>query len=55
MNNVNANSVIRQFVTLLLVDVLDRTVFDYYTKKITVMKSIFIFVIAELNRCSSYS
>lgn len=55
MDNVNANSVIRQFVSLLPVNVLDPTVFDYYTKKLTVMKSIFIFVAAQLNHWSSYS
>jgi len=55
MDNVNANSVIRQFVSLLPVNVLDPTVFDYYTKKLTVMKSIFIFVVAQLSCWSSYS
>lgn len=55
MDNVNANSVIRQFLSLLPINVLDKTVFDYYTKKLTVMKSVFIFVAAQLNRWSSYS
>ncbi|WP_151738064.1 IS4 family transposase, partial [Paenibacillus tengchongensis] len=54
MDNVNANSVIRQFLSLLPVHVLERTVFDYYTKKLTVMKSIFIFVAAQMNQWSSY-
>lgn len=55
MDNVKANSVIRQFLSLLPVNVLDPTVFDYYTKKLTVMKSIFIFVTAQLNVWSSYN
>lgn len=55
MDNVKANSVIRQFLSLLPVNVLDPTVFDYYTKKLTVMKSIFIFVTAQLNAWSSYN
>lgn len=55
MDNVKANSVIRQFLSLLPIHVLDRTVFDYYTKKLTVMKTIFIFVTAQMNHWSSYS
>ncbi|WNS43685.1 IS4 family transposase [Paenibacillus sp. MMS20-IR301] len=55
MDNVKANSVIRQFLSLLPVNALDPTVFDYYTKKLTVMKSILIFVSAQLNRWGSYS
>ncbi|WP_090711217.1 hypothetical protein [Paenibacillus typhae] len=55
MDNVNPNSVIRHFVSLLPVNVLEPTLFDYYIKKLTVMKSIFIFVAAQLNRWSSYS
>lgn len=55
MDNVNVNSVIRQFLSLLPVNVLDRTLFDHYTKKLTVMKAVFIFVVAQMNRWSSYS
>ncbi|WP_060818746.1 IS4 family transposase [Paenibacillus riograndensis] len=55
MDNVNVNSVVRQFLSLLPVNVLDRTLFDHYTKKLTVMKTVFIFVVAQMNQWSSYS
>lgn len=55
MDNVNANSVVRQFLSLLPVNVMERTLFDHYTKKLTVMKSVFIFIVAQMNHWSSYS
>ncbi|MHA6534804.1 IS4 family transposase [Paenibacillus sp. BAC0078] len=55
MDNVNVNSVLRQFLSLLPVNALERTLFDHYTKKLTVMKTVFIFVVAQMYRWSSYS
>ncbi|MFD2334707.1 IS4/IS5 family transposase, partial [Cohnella sp. GCM10020058] len=54
MDNNTQTSVIRQWLSLLPINVLERTVFDRYAKKLTIMKSIVIFLAAQLNRWSSY-
>jgi Transposase DDE domain. len=54
MDNNNHISVIRQWLSLLPINVLDRTLFDRYAKKLTIMKTILIFLAAQLNRWSSY-
>ncbi|OXS52079.1 hypothetical protein B1A99_35025 [Cohnella sp. CIP 111063] len=55
MDNVNARSVIRQMFSLLPICVHERLLFDHYTKKLTTMKAIFVFIAAQLNHWSSYS
>lgn len=55
MDNVKAQSTLRQLFSLLPIDVQERLVFDHYTKKLTIMKSIFVFIAAQLNQWSSYA
>ena len=55
MDNVNPITVIRQLVSFLPIDLHDRLLFDRYTKKLTTMKAILLFLVAQLNKWSSYS
>lgn len=54
MDNINQISVIRQWLSLLPINVFDRTLFDRYAKKLTITKTILIFLAAQLNRWASY-
>ena len=55
MDNHNVKSVIRQLFSLLPVDSEVRLLSDHYTKKLTTMKAILVFITAQLNQWSSYS
>jgi hypothetical protein len=55
MDNVKTKTVIRQLFSLLPVDMHERLLFDHYTKKLTTMKAIVLFIVAQLKRWSSYS
>ncbi|WP_213510983.1 hypothetical protein [Paenibacillus macerans] len=54
MDNVKAKTVIRQLISLLPIDVHQRLLFDHYTKKLTTMKAIMLFINAQLKQWSSY-
>lgn len=54
MDNVNTKTVIRQLFSLLPVDLHERLLFDHYTKKLTTMKAIMLFIFAQLKQWSSY-
>lgn len=55
MDNVTQNTVVRQLLSLLPLDVHDRLLHaDRYAKKLTINKSILIFILAQLNHWQSY-
>ncbi|UMV50120.1 IS4 family transposase [Paenibacillus macerans] len=54
MDNVKAKTVICQLISLLPIDVHQRLLFDHYTKKLTTMKAIMLFINAQLKQWSSY-
>ena len=54
MDNVKPKTVIRQLFSELPVDVHERLLFDHYTKKLTIMKAIMLFITAQLKQLSSY-
>lgn len=54
MDNVNSISVIRQLLSWLPVDIHERLLFDRYAKKLTTMKAILLFIVAQLKQWSSY-
>ncbi|QNK55620.1 IS4 family transposase [Paenibacillus sp. PAMC21692] len=55
MDNVTQNTVVRQLLSLLPLDVQDRLLYaDRYAKKLTISKSILVFVLAQFNNWQSY-
>ncbi|WP_274366326.1 IS4 family transposase [Paenibacillus thermotolerans] len=54
MDNVTQNTVIRQLLSLLPVNVQERTAYDRYAKKLTINKSILLFAAASMDYWSSY-